>query len=293
MPEDRGPGEHRDVGGQAVDVRRDHARSRVQPVARDQAGDGHLTVCLGEVRDLCEHANVHASALDVRATARIDRDALVVQDPLRERRLRPVVALDERLQAHRPVEVHERDRAVREGRAALERENRGPRALLRLARVERLREGAKACGRRRNRAPLAARAEHCEGERPVDVVARGDALQLPRERRLQAPRWRRRIGQRAIEPDRRVDVRLVGLGFTVDRGPQRAWIGLHDRLLAQEALRGPGTALGLDLADRASGCARLRRQAGLRPLAQSGLHARGLGVRGRSGDGLGSLGRVC
>jgi hypothetical protein len=59
MPEDRGPGEHRDVGGQAVDVRRDHARS-VQPVARDQAGRS-LTMCLGEVRDLCG-TDVHASA---------------------------------------------------------------------------------------------------------------------------------------------------------------------------------------------------------------------------------------
>ena len=72
------------------------------------------------------------------------------------------------------------------------------------------------------------------------------------------------------------------------------WIGLHDRRLAQEALRRPGTALGLDLDGRAFGRARLRRHADPRALAESGLHACALRIRGRSrGRSLMSLGQVC
>ena len=93
-----------------------------------------------------EDADVHPAELDVRAAARIDRDPLVVQDPLPERRLRPFEALDEGLQANRPVEVHERDGAVGEGRATFECEHRAPRALLGPARVELLGKRAQAVG---------------------------------------------------------------------------------------------------------------------------------------------------
>ena len=119
-PKIDGVAENRDVGREAVDVRRDDARSRVQAMAADQARDGHLAMRLCEVGDQDEDADVDAAGLDVGAPARIDRDPAVVQDPLREGRLCPVEALDERLQADGPIEVLQGDCAVGERRAALE-----------------------------------------------------------------------------------------------------------------------------------------------------------------------------
>ena len=105
--------DRRHVDGEAVDVRRDHAGPRVQPVPGDQARDRDLVEGLREVLDRREHADVDASRGDVVAATRVDAHAGVVEDLLLQARLRPVEAANEGGQADGVVVVRERDRAGR------------------------------------------------------------------------------------------------------------------------------------------------------------------------------------
>ena len=194
VPEDRDAAHLGDVGGEPVDVRRDDARARVQPMAADQARDRDLTVRLGEVRDHREHAHVDAVVLDVGPATRIDGDPLVVQDLLLEAGLVPVEALDERLQPDCAVQVLRARSCGRRTRCCLRARAPSPRRRAsrhgrarRFVSVRSLRPGG------RHGATVAAGAKNGEGQRPVDVVPRGDADELVGEGRLQTARGRRRI----------------------------------------------------------------------------------------------------
>jgi hypothetical protein len=61
-------------------------------VAGDEARDGHLTVCLGEVAEERKHARIDAACLDVVARTRRERDALVAEHLGRELRSRRATA---------------------------------------------------------------------------------------------------------------------------------------------------------------------------------------------------------
>src|SRR6188474_2492701 len=82
--------------------------------------------------------------------------------------------------------------------------------------MELLRERQESRLRRGHRSPLAAGAKDGEGERPVDVVPRRDAAESEGKGRLQTARWRRRIGENTVQPDRRGHIRLVGFRLAVE-----------------------------------------------------------------------------
>ena len=91
--------------------------------------------------------------------------------------------------------------------------------------MELLRERQESRLRRGHRSPLAAGAKDGEGERPVDVVPRRDAAESEGESRLQTARWRRRIGENTVQPDRRGHVRLVGFRLAVEAHASSAATG--------------------------------------------------------------------
>src|SRR4051794_39220098 len=99
MALDRDPADACDVDGATVDVRRNHAGPSVQPMAGDEARHGHLTERLAQVRDHRKHPYIDLAGDDVTAAALVDRDARIRRDAGRNRRLRRLEALDERIQA--------------------------------------------------------------------------------------------------------------------------------------------------------------------------------------------------
>ena len=117
----------RDVDGPPVDVRRDDARPRVQVVAADQARDRHLVVALGEVQHHREHADVHVALGDVLPPARVDREALVVQDAVLQVGLLREQAVDQAREPDGAVVVTQCDHSVGERRVARVGERRRPR----------------------------------------------------------------------------------------------------------------------------------------------------------------------
>jgi hypothetical protein len=154
------------VHGVAVDVRRDDSRAGVLAMPAEEARHGHLAERLGEVADHDDRADVDLALLEVVPARRVDLGALVVEQLLRQPRLRGLEPVDEPVEPDDTVVARERHGAVREAGATGQRERCTPLAARGAAcgetageRVELLdrRRRAIACGplrgARRARAP--------------------------------------------------------------------------------------------------------------------------------------------
>ena len=203
VPEDRGRVQGRDVDGTPVDVRRDDARPRVQVVAADQARDRHLVVRLGQVQHQREHADVHVALGDVLPPARVDLEALVVENAVLQVALLREQAVDEARQTDGAVVVTERDDAVGERRVARVGERCRPRVGAAAEARELEGERAQAGSAGRDSVVVALRAECREHERPVHVRRSRIADEVTREAQLQPGGRRGRVGRGAVQPHRR------------------------------------------------------------------------------------------
>jgi hypothetical protein len=136
-------------------------------MAREQARDRHGLVPLGEVAEQHDDADVDPAGFEILAAARVERDPLVLQQPLDEPILGGLEPSHERLDPDGAVVVGECVRPVGERRASRERQRAAPR----IGAAESFRKAADLHGTGGGRATLALRPKNPEHGGPVRIGA--------------------------------------------------------------------------------------------------------------------------